>query len=491
MAHPSGTDKRGLAAPTATGPSVSEWSVSDWPAFDVPAVDVLVIGGGVVGCAIARRLTLDGASVVLAEKGPDILCGASKANSAILHTGFDAPPGSLELACMRAGRAEYLAIADRFGLPRLETDALVVAWTAEELVRLDAIVAQAHDNGVTAVRRIGRGDLPALAPGLSAAALGAVRVPGEDVIDPWSAPLAYLSQAVANGARALFGAEVTGGRREDGVWHVQTTRGLLRAATLVNAAGLFGDRVAQALRGASDFTIRPRRGEFVVLDKAAAHHVPTILLPVPGERTKGIVVAPTIFGNVLVGPTAEEQDDRVNAPVAAQVQQTLLAHAARVVPGLAGMPVTAAYAGLRPATERKEYRVSSDPAQGWISVGGIRSTGLTAALGLAVHVAALYREMGHRPTAIADPVWPYLPNLAEHRPRDWQKPGNGGIVCQCELVTRREIEAALAGPLPPGDFGGLRRRTRAAMGRCQGFHCLATLAALTQGRLSPDIACDA
>ena len=154
-----------------------------------------------------------------------------------------------------------------------------------------------------------------------------------------------------------------------------------------------------------------------------------------------------------------------------------------MLPALADVPVTATYAGLRPATERKEYRLRLEPDRHWLTIGGIRSTGLTAALGLAAHAARLLGLEVREPRS-----WPQLPNLADDRLRDWQRPDHGGIVCHCELVTRREIEAALSGPLPARDLGGLKRRTRAAMGRCQGFYCGAELARLTEGRLAVPLA---
>lgn len=452
--------------------------------------DVAVIGAGVVGCAVLRRLTLEGARAILLERAPDLLAGASKGNSAILHTGFDAPPGSLELACMRAGYAEYRAIRARLNLPELACGAILVAWSGAELAKLDAILAQARANGVGDVRRLGREGALGLEPGLSPAALGGLLVPGEHVVDPWSAPLAYLLQAVANGAAVRFEAEVAGGTRAGGLWALRTTRGPVAARAVVNCAGLYGDEVERRLLGEASFAIRPRKGQFVVLDKAAARHLRHIVLPVPSERTKGVLLAPTVFGNVLVGPTAEEQEDRERAPVDRATLQALLCEAARVVPALAAMPVTAAYAGLRPASERKGYRIRHEPDLGWVTAGGIRSTGLTAALGLARHVHGLLRDSGvaadWRP--LAAPAWPQVPNLAEHATRDWERPGHGEIVCHCELVTRREIEAALAGPLPAGDFGGLKRRTRAGMGRCQGFYCAARLAELTSGRLAVPLA---
>lgn len=432
--------------------------------------DVAVVGGGVVGCAVARRFALDGARVVLLEKAPDILAGASKANSALLHTGFDAPPGSLELACMQAGYREYIEIRDRMNLPLLETGAMVVAWSGEDLPRLNGIAEQARANGVDDVSLLDKAEVLRREPHLATSVRGALLVPGEHVIDPWSAPLAYLSQAVLNGAQALFNAEVLSGRLEDGVWLLDTPKGQLRAQTVINCAGLFGDILEERLLGGSSFTILPRKGQFVVFDKAAAALLRTIILPVPNDRTKGVVLARTIFGNVLVGPTAEEQIDRDRADVDQRTLRMLIAKATEMVPALADAPVTAIYAGLRPATERKEYRVTANLEKRWISVGGIRSTGLTASLGLARHVAELHRGFGDDKRApLTDPLWPHMPNLAEHMARDWQADGHGEIVCHCELVTQREIEQALAGPLPAGDIGGLKRRTRAGMGAARDF----------------------
>lgn len=450
--------------------------------------DVAVVGGGVVGCAAARRFTLAGAKTILLEKAPDILAGASKANSALLHTGFDAPNGSLELACMQEGYAEYLQIRDRLNLPLLETGAMVVAWTPDEEGELDRIVARAQANGVIDVKQIGREAVLAREPNLSDNVRAAVMVPGEHVIDPWSAPLAYLMQAQANDAEIRFDSEVTGGSFEGTHWHLKTTQGHVDARAVVNCAGLFGDRLEKMLLGNSTFEIRPRKGQFVVFDKVASRYLSTIILPVPTEHTKGIVLCPTVFGNVLVGPTAEEQDDRNRASVIEEVLRQLIERAGNMVPALRTLPVTATYAGLRPATEAKEYRVWSDPTRRWITLGGIRSTGLTASLGLAAHALRLHEDFGNVVTEIAYPMWPRVPNLAQHLPRDWQEIGHGEIVCHCELVTLREIEAALTGPVPARDSGGLKRRTRAGMGRCQGFYCQGRLTQLTDGFFAAPLA---
>lgn len=431
--------------------------------------DIAVIGGGVVGLAILRRFAMSGLSCVLLEKGADILSGASKGNSALLHTGFDAPPESLELQCMQAGYREYIDIRQKLNLPLLETGALVVAWTQEELVALDCIVEKAHANNVIDVKRITQTELRVREPQISKSALGAALVPGEHVIDPWSAPLAYAQQAIAHGAVVMRHAEVTGVEWANSEWRITSKAGNLIAGTVINAAGLFGDKVEE-LAHAPNFTIKPRKGQFVVFDKPASKLARSIILPVPSERTKGVVLFRTIFGNLAIGPTAEETEERENPSTDSKTLQKLKARAIEMLPALKDIDVTAVYAGLRPATEHKDYVIKAQKDKNWITVAGIRSTGLTGSLGIAQHVASLYaKNFGKLPKKLAEPIWTPVPNLAEQGIRPYMK--GGEIVCHCEWVTRGEIEVACQGPLPAGDLGGLKRRTRAMMGRCQGFYC--------------------
>ena len=311
-------------------------------------------------------------------------------------------------------------------------------------------------------------------------------MPREHVIDPWSPFLGYVLEAQAHGATVLRSTEVLGGSFDGRDWRLDTTDAPVAAGTVINCAGLFGDVIEQRLLGESHFTIKPRKGQFVVFDKLAARLLRSIILPVPNERTKGVVLARTVFGNVLVGPTAEEQEDRDRPTVTEPELRALIARATEMVPALADVAVTATYAGLRPASEEKHYRVRHEPDRNFVTVGGIRSTGMTAALGLARHVERLVTGDSEVLTPLA-PAVP-LPTLAEHTVRDWQRAGHGEVVCHCEMVTRREIETALSGSLPPRDLGGLRRRTRCAMGRCQGFNCLGTLAEITADRFHEPIA---
>ena len=446
--------------------------------------DIAVIGGGVVGCAVARKMSLEGASVILIEKATDILDGASKGNSAILHTGFDAPVGSLEWECVQNGYKEYLEIHEDFNLPLLKTGALVSAWTEEQEEKFTAILKKGHDNGVTDIHLLSRKEVLAREPDLSPTIRSAILIPREYVIDPWSTPLAYLQQSLENGGQVLFNAEVTGGDFSGDNWLLHTSRGQVQAHHVINCAGLYGDIVDQNVLGHSDFTIKPRKGQFVVFDMAASKFLSSVILPVPTERTKGIVLFPTIFGNVAVGPTAEDQEGRDDASVDKENLEALRAQAIEHIPALADIPVTATYAGIRPASGEREYQVFEYADRHWITLGGIRSTGLTSSLGLAQHVSQLLTEQGVKFKSVTKPLIPQVPNLAEHLPRDYETAGYGEVVCHCEMVTEREINAVMDGPLPAGSLGGLKRRTRATMGRCQGFYCSARLAELTKGKFA-------
>jgi glycerol-3-phosphate dehydrogenase len=440
---------------------------------------------------MARRFTLQGARVAVLEKGADVLDGASKANSAILHTGFDAPPGSLETQCLQAGYGEYLAIHQDLGLPIDRAGAMVLAWNEEQQQTLPRLIEQARENGITDIESLNANAVRALEPEVAETVRGGFRVPGEYLIDPWSAPHAYLLQALLNGAVLKRSCAVTAGVFDGEVWRLTTTQGPCWGRVVINCGGLYGDRIDQMLIGKSAFTIKPRKGQFVVLDKSAAPLLRHILLPVPSKTTKGIVVCRTAFGNVLIGPTAEEQDDRETAATDTQTLQHLLQKGAEIVPALAAHAVTAAYAGLRPASEEKDYRIQAYAAEHYISVGGIRSTGLSSALGTASYVFGLYEQTFSAPLVpLAAPQFPLMNNISEFSLRRWQRPNPVGIGCHCEQVTSCEIDDALSGPLAARSMGGLKRRTRVTMGRCQGFYCSAALARLTEGRLAEPMIAD-
>ncbi|WP_157882432.1 FAD-dependent oxidoreductase, partial [Streptomyces silvensis] len=272
-----------------------------------------------------------------------------------------------------------------------------------------------------------------------------------------------------------------------------TTRGPLRTRYLVNAAGLHADTVDRML-GHETFTVTPRRGQLIVFDKLARDLVRHILLPVPTALGKGVLVAPTVYGNVLLGPTAEDLDDKRATESTAEGLHRLREQGARILPALLDEEVTTVYAGLRAATEDDDYRIHARRGQRYVTVGGIRSTGLTASLAIAAHVTELLAGCGldlGGPPRDLPPV--AMPNLGERFPRPYQRadliaadPEYGTVVCHCERVTRGEIRDALTGTVPPVSVDGLRRRTRARGGRCQGFYCGPEVRRLLEDRGRPE-----
>ncbi|MEU3610277.1 FAD-dependent oxidoreductase [Streptomyces sp. NPDC035033] len=438
-----------------------------------------MVGAGVVGCAIARALARYRLRVALVDAADDVGEGTSKANTAILHTGFDAVPGTLEAGLVRAGHRLLTGYAAETGIPVEPVGALLVAWDEEQRAALPGLAAKAARNGHHATRLVDAAELRRREPHLGPGALGALAVPGESVICPWTTTLAYAAQAVLSGVHLLLGRRVTGVVTAPGAPHrLTTTRGPLAARFLVNACGLYADRF-DALLGVRDFTVTPRRGQLLVYDRFARGLVRHILLPVPGPLGKGVLVAPTVHGNVLLGPTAEDLDDRTATGTTAEGLAGLRERGARIVPALAEEEVTAAYAGLRAATGREDYRCAARPELRYVTVGGIRSTGLSASLALAEHVLGLLAECGLRtgPERPLAPVRMPHPGGTAPRPRR-EDAGSGTVVCHCEGVTRGEVRAALASVVPPAGLDGLRRRTRAGAGRCQGGHCRPALRAL-------------
>ncbi len=438
--------------------------------------DVAVIGAGVVGAAVARALSGFDLRTVVLEAGSDVGTGTSKANTAILHTGFDAVPGSLEARLVSRGYALMTAYAHETGIPLERRGACLVAWSEEEVAQLPSIEEKARANGCVNVRRVAVDELYTMEPHLGAGALAALLVPGESIICPFTAPLAMATEAVVNGVDLRLNCRVTSVNSDDDVHVLGCPPGDVAARWVVNAAGLQSDAI-EDLFGQRRFRVRPRKGELIVYDKLAHRLLRHILLPVPTKTTKGVLVSPTVFGNVLLGPTATDIDDKHDTSTTREGLDFILGKGARILPALAEEEVTATYAGLRAATESSDYQVHFDPARRYLCLGGIRSTGLSASLGLAEQaVELLSRSIALAPKRDHKTI--RMPPVGEAMIRPYQDaariagdPEYGRIACHCERVTAGEIRDAIRAPVPARTLDGLRRRTRALQGRCQGFYC--------------------
>jgi glycerol-3-phosphate dehydrogenase len=441
-------------------------------------IDVLVIGGGVVGCAILRKLSRYDASLALLERNPDICEGTSKSNSAIVHTGFDAPPASLEAQLLAESRELWPSIIESLHIPYLQTGALMLATDAGELATIEnEIIPKAVRNGVV-LQRLTCEEILEGAPYVNPNVEGGVLVEGEGIIDPFWATRASCETAAINGAQVFLGESVTGITVEDKCIYVHTSGGLTFAASMVvNAAGLWADEVAH-LAGDNSFTLTPRKGQFIIDEED--HGISQIILPVPNRISKGILVTPIVFGGVLLGPTAEEVDAKTDLATTAQGLQQIRQGIGKLVPVMAGASSVRQFAGLRAVSSTGDYIMRTSIVSSRIlHVAGIRSTGLSASPAIGRYVGRLVRdELG---LLLRNHYMDELPEYLTDMQLD-----EGDVVCLCRSITRGEIMAALRSPLPPTTLDGLKRRTGAMLGDCQGNLCTPRLIDLFQQQLGRD-----
>ena len=434
--------------------------------------NVIVIGAGVVGTAIARELARHNHEVTVIDKNLDVGEGTSKANTAILHTGFDAKPGTLESKLVSKGYFLLKDHARATGIAVEETGALLVAWNQEELDSFPELITKAKANGYQAVKEISKDELYRIEPNLGAGALGALLIPDEFVIDPWSTTLSYALQGEALGVKFILGDEVTGIAKNHNHFTVKAGATSYEADWVVNAAGLYADRVDGYL-AIKEFTVTPRKGELIVFDKLARDLISHIILPVPSKVGKGVLVSPTVFGNLMLGPTAQDQEDKEDKKNTYSGFTFLKEKVERILPALVNEEITATYAGLRAATESSDYQIKRH--ENYLTVGGIRSTGLTASLAIAEYLFELAPELKGEARPVPEIK---MPPLGEKQLRPFQdsekiasNPEYGKVICFCEKVSYGEVDDALDSPLPPKSLSALARRTRAGLGRCQGFYC--------------------
>lgn len=446
---------------------------------------IAIIGAGVVGAAIAREFSRYQLDIVLIEAHPDPGEESSKGNSALMCSGVDVPAGTLERKLVERGYARYLAEAPALGLPIHKVGAVLLAWTPEESAILERELELERERGFN-IALLPPGEVyrrwPNFGPGIACG----LHLPDESIVDPFSTVYAYCRDAVENGVTFRRGWRVEGLERSTAGWTLRSGQDRITASFVVNAGGLRADLVEE-LAGYREFTIRPRRGQYLVLDKSARDIHQIIAMPTPLPGSRGILIAPTIFGNVLVGPTAENVEDRDDRRVTAEGLAQLRQAMRKMVPKLEEHPVNTIFAGMRPATEFSEYQIIPRYADGWLTVAGIRSTGLSASLGIAEHVTALVIPRVFDAARKSAVTAVRVPDLAETSTRPWQDaariaadPSYAEMLCHCERISVGEVRDALAGPLAPSSLSGLKRRTRAMFGRCQGFYCGARIQAMLE-----------
>lgn len=441
--------------------------------------DVVVVGAGAVGCAIARELSKYDLKIVVVDKNEDIGGDASKSNSAIIHTGFDAQPGSLESKLVVAANPMYDKLCEDLDIPFDRRGAIVAATTEEEYALLAGIEAKAHENGVYDVEKLDAARVKALEPHVTDEIKGGLLVPRESLIDPFVMVAALAENAAENGVSFLLSAPVLAIETESGaIRRVVTARETIETTYVINAAGLFCDDIADMV-GVKDFTVHPRKGQFFILDRTAPYQVERIILPVPTKHTKGKLVSPTLHGNLLIGPTAEDMEDKFDKSVTREGMKEVLDGVRKLVPAVSSRDAVTEYAGLRPTRTPEGYFIGfHDAVKGYLGVTGIRSTGLTSSVAIGVHVVDLLKAEGcplDRKANFVEkrkgiPKFAHL-SKAEQEKLIAENPQFGHVVCRCETVTEGEIVDAIHRNVGAHSLDAIKRRLRPGMGRCQGGFC--------------------
>ena len=453
--------------------------------------DVAIIGAGVVGSAIAREFAKHDLTLCLIDAAADVGEATSKSNTAILHTGFDMTPGSLEAKLVSQGYQLLKAYAGEVNIAVEKLGGLLVAWSDEEVANLPKLKEKAIANGYTECELITKEELYKLEPNLGDGALAALTVPGEWIIDPWSPIVAFATQAKLAGCEIRLNTKVLDIAVAGELITLGTNDQPITCKYLINAAGLYSDEIDKLL-GISDFKVRPRRGELIVFDKLSRSLINHVILPVPSSMGKGVLVAPTVFGNIMLGPTAENLDDKTATGSTNAGLKFLMEKGRKIAPALLDEEITAIYAGLRAATEHSDFQIklhTVNNKQRYLTAGGIRSTGLTASMAIATYVKQLLIAAGLDTGGEKELPAVKMNNLGEASLRSYQdeekiaqSPLHGSIICHCEKTTTQEVLDALTSPLPPTNIANLARRTRAGLGRCQGFYCHSELRKLLEKR---------
>lgn len=441
--------------------------------------DVLVIGAGAVGCAIARELTRYNVDVMVVDKNEDVGGEASKSNSAIVHTGYDAAPGTLESRLVVAANPMFDQIAEELAVPFNRIGAILPAITQEQFEQLPALKEKAFKNGVYDVQYLTGEELLKMEPNLNPEVKAGLYIPRESIIDPFLLVVGYAENAYQNGARFLLNAEVTDILTENGkVKGAKTKAGDIECEYIVNAAGLHCDDIA-GMVGKADYRVTPRKGQFFILDKNTSCKVNRIVLPIPTKVTKGKLMCPTIHGNMLVGPTAEDLLDKDDKSTNVEGLDSIAADVRKLIPGVRLNDTITQYAGLRAQRNPEGLHVDTyEDLYGYVNLSGVRSTGLTASASLGVYVSQVLLQMG-MPGEFKtdfDPVRKGVPSLHECTLEEREtlireNPLYGRVICRCEGITEGEIVDVIHSPIPARSVDAVKRRLRAGMGRCHGGFC--------------------
>lgn len=442
--------------------------------------DVVIIGAGVVGAFIARVLSQYKLSVCLAEKESDAAMGSSKANSGIVHAGYDAEPGSLKARFNVAGSSMMEKTCGELDVPFKRTGSLVLAFQGDNADMLGKLYDRGINNGVKGMELLDGQRLRAMEPNVSELAEAALYAPSGAIVCPYELTLGAVENAVENGVELRLDCKVNGIRYENELFIISTSSGSaeLRSRYVVNAAGMFADKIS-AMIGDYSFDLHPRKGEYILFDKNKGGAVSNVIFQLPGEKGKGVLVTRTVDGNLLIGPNAQDIDDRCDVATSAAGLEQVLKGARRSVPSLDMKDIVTSFAGLRAKASGGDFIIRpSSQNNKFIQAAGIDSPGITAAPAIGGYVAELLESQGL--VLVKKPGYnPERRRIIRFRSLSDEEadalikkePAYGRVVCRCETVTEGEVIDCIRRPAGARSLDAVKRRTRSGMGRCQGGFC--------------------
>ena len=441
--------------------------------------DVAIVGAGVIGGMVARELTKYKLSVVLLEKEGDVAMGASKANSGIIHGGYDPEPETLKAKLNTMGVEKLYETARQLHVPHKNNGSFVCAFSEAEEEHLKMLYERGIVNGISGLSILSGDEARTIEPNLSTEITAALNIPSAGIICPYELTIAAVGNAMKNGAELLLDFTVTSIINNDGKFLLSSADGReVSAKYVINCAGCYSDKIA-AMVGDTSFEIIPRAGQYILLDKKEGSRVNHTIFQVPTAEGKGILVTPTVDGNLLTGPTAEAVDCPLCVDTSAEGLGIVQRLAAKSVPSVQFREVVTSFCGVRSSEKNGDFIIEESKAQkGFVNVAAIDSPGLTSSVAIAEYTVDVLREMGVELNANPDfdgtrddPH--FFRHLTDEEKNEYIKknPAYGKIICRCETVTEGEIVDAIRRDPKPRDIDGVKRRTRSGMGRCQGGFC--------------------
>lgn len=454
--------------------------------------DVIVIGTGVVGGLVARELTKYELSVAMVEKCSDVALGATRANSSIVHAGFDAKEGTLKAKLNVAGSEMMEELCRDLGVKYRRNGSLVVGFNDEDRKTLDGLLERGKKNGVPGLRVIDREEILALEKNIGEGVTVALHAPTGAIVCPYELCMAAVGNAMDNGAELYLDFEVKNIEKLDTGYRVSSENGALEAKIVINCAGVYSDEIAKMV-GDDSFRVNARRGEYILLDRECGALVSHTIFRCPTKMGKGVLVTPTVDGNLLLGPTSENIDDKEDTKTTAKGLNKVRTMATEQVSGINFGKVITSFTGLRSVGSTGDFIININ--DGFVNCAGIESPGLSASPAIAVYVADMLKASGlhmNKKESFSPERRPmhYFRELSIDEKNEIIKnhPEYAHVICRCETVTEGEILEAIRTNPKPRDVDGIKRRTRASMGRCQGGFCTPYIIELLADEMSCDYA---